>query len=970
MSSLNPQALNMASNWAILLSIATLAAVAIANPRVDRQAKVSTISTYRNCRESEFKCESGRCIPKSWRCDGDTDCEDGDDEVGCSMGNKGDDCGADEYKCQEEDASLKTNRTFMGWRITRPGSLFSNKCIPKKWQCDGEYDCPNKDDEIGCQSVECQTDQFKCPGYQGHLESCIPRSWICDGQSDCIDMSDEKNCTLTEKKCEESEFRCLDNKKCIFNSWKCDGDQDCDDGSDELNCDPKATCNPKDHFMCKTVSFCVPHEWKCDGEADCADQSDELDCPTIKTSRNVTCHPDEFRCANGVQCISQRWRCDGDFDCTDHSDELGCVHKCTENQKQCKNGVCLDKNRFCDGYDDCTDGSDEFGCPTIPPPTNIAYACDQATEYTCNTTTPIRCIKYTDLCRNEAAMNDCPRSVCSKDIAVCDPKDASCYCRSGKNNAKVCYCLNGFELKNGQCVDINECEVVGSCDQICTNTIGSFKCDCHPGYKLYGVKGAQVPTKCRANGQDPLLLLSNRAAIRRYDLITNKYHPLVEQLESAVAMDYWHQKNTVIWSDVAKEKIMMCQVENKTFFGDSDVKDCLSRPDSVLVGTDIQTPDGLAVDWIHGLLFWTDTGLDRISVLDLVSRKRKVIIDQGLDEPRAIAVDPSAGLIFWTDWGNHARIERAGMNGEDRMEVLTGSTVRWPNGLALDILEQRIYWADAKVKMISSSDYYGKNVRTVLHSHTHLRHPFSLTVFEERLYWTDWDQEGVLTVNKFRGDDVTTLLKGVAGPMTVRVYHEQAQPSHPNKCMENNCAQMCLPRAHVIATNTKDEKKIVGLPYQCVCESGFKIDPEQVHQCVALESAVDELVGVKGGNFSMMFMMFILVVAAVGIVGYMWKGKRSKHFSALQFDNPIYRRTVEDPDTVDIGGGDNTLGAIPNNAHQISNPPSQLVLNSATEPLNTENLNARPDFYHPNNYAYDQENGALFNQQQNQNERL
>lgn len=45
-------------------------------------------------------------------------------------------------------------------------------------------------------------------------------------------------------------------------------------------------------------------------------------------------------------------------------------------------------------------------------------------------------------------------------------------------------------------------------------------------------------------GDDPLLLLSNRAAIRQYDLYTNKYHPLINKLESAVALDYWY-KNQV-----------------------------------------------------------------------------------------------------------------------------------------------------------------------------------------------------------------------------------------------------------------------------------------------------------------------------------------------------------------------------------------------------------------------------------------
>jgi hypothetical protein len=58
--------------------------------------------------------------------------------------------------------------------------------------------------------------------------------------------------------------------------------------------------------------------------------------------------------------------------------------------------------------------------------------------------------------------------------------------------------------------------------------------------------------------------------------------------------------------------------------------------------------------------------LFQISVMHLETRLRMTLIDKNLDEPRAIAVDPSAGLIFWTDWGAEARIERAGMNGDNR----------------------------------------------------------------------------------------------------------------------------------------------------------------------------------------------------------------------------------------------------------------------------------------------------------------
>lgn len=62
-----------------------------------------------------------------------------------------------------------------------------------------------------------------------------------------------------------------------------------------------------------------------------------------------------------------------------------------------------------------------------------------------------------------------------------------------------------------------------------------------------------------------------------------------------------------------------------------------------LVKRDISTPDGLALDWVHKNLYWTDTGNNRIEVLSVRDPDnfwRKVVVNTNLDEPRAIVVDP------------------------------------------------------------------------------------------------------------------------------------------------------------------------------------------------------------------------------------------------------------------------------------------------------------------------------------------
>lgn len=40
-----------------------------------------------------------------------------------------------------------------------------------------------------------------------------------------------------------------------------------------------------------------------------------------------------------------------------------------------------------------------------------------------------------------------------------------------------CDCYKGYKLidEAGKCEDINECSILGSCSQNCTNTIGHFK---------------------------------------------------------------------------------------------------------------------------------------------------------------------------------------------------------------------------------------------------------------------------------------------------------------------------------------------------------------------------------------------------------------------------------------------------------------------------------------------------------------
>lgn len=74
---------------------------------------------------------------------------------------------------------------------------------------------------------------------------------------------------------------------------------------------------------------------------------------------------------------------------------------------------------------------------------------------------------------------------CENDVNECDTGEHQCglkiHCKNTFGSYH-CECSTGYELnKQGQCVDINECNIVGKCDPNfarCINTQGSYDCQC------------------------------------------------------------------------------------------------------------------------------------------------------------------------------------------------------------------------------------------------------------------------------------------------------------------------------------------------------------------------------------------------------------------------------------------------------------------------------------------------------------
>ena len=131
--------------------------------------------------------------------------------------------------------------------------------------------------------------------------------------------------------------------------------------------------------------------------------------------------------------------------------------------------------------------------------------------------------------------------------------------------------------------------------------------------------------------------------------------------------------------------------------------------------------------------------------------------------------------MYWTDWGTPGKIERASMDGTSR-EVLHSTNLTWPNALTLDYDNQILYWMDAWLDKLESSNADGSNRRLL--STTRIYHPFGITFYQNRVYWTDWTLNSVLSAPISHPTQVSVVMRGlVLDPMGISVVSVDRQPA-------------------------------------------------------------------------------------------------------------------------------------------------------------------------------------------------
>uniref|UniRef100_A0A9J8B4V1 Si:dkey-88l16.3 n=1 Tax=Cyprinus carpio carpio TaxID=630221 RepID=A0A9J8B4V1_CYPCA len=762
---------------------------------------------------SVFCHETSKCISQSQLCDGKTDCPSGADEQFCiySCPDPGQFLCKDRRKCVERalvcDGQPHCTDGSDEKQCPTCALLCDQKrvCLTSQQICDRKQDCRDGSDEKNCYTgrvVASAALPLKCPlGSKpcSDGKECVLYSHVCDGEKDCKDGSDERNC---ERKCKKGQFQCAHGRKCIDMRLVCDGTPQCQDRSDEINC---MKLSEECRHPCDNKARCVPETFLCDGEKDCADGTDEANCVV------EPCSSDRFQCSNG-QCVALALRCDGYADCRDHSDEKGCPQPphCPVEQRCPHTHECLLKEWLCDGDQDCTDGSDERNCKVTPLKCGeFQWSCASKTQCIAMTW---RCDGVKD-CKDESDESACgqvkcpthlfqcgsgecvdPDLVCNKASDCADgsdegvgclknncssPSRPSCqhYCINTPHGAR-CGCKTGFRLQSDglTCNDIDECKEIQptACSHKCLNTLGSYLCRCNPEFIL-----EPDGHSCKT-AEEPSLLISEQYELLNLGLRSSSIQALIAPGRKAIfSLDYDRREQRVYWVSLEEESIKYA------FHG---IKDNIG---TIVKGV---KSDSIAIDWMGRNLYWVDGVAGQILAVRLASSVVKaqnyiIVVEEDLHQPRSLVLLPQKGIMFWSETGGQAQIERSGMDGSDRKVVVSRGLER-PVSVTVDILTDRLYWTDDKLRCIGSATLDGENIRFLQLSE--MPSLFSVAVFNDMVYWSDTHRRSIQGANKLTGKNRKVLLKRPGQPFDLKVVHPLLQPNVSGPCEKLRCSHVCL----------------------------------------------------------------------------------------------------------------------------------------------------------------------------------
>ncbi|KAG8184430.1 hypothetical protein JTE90_026349 [Oedothorax gibbosus] len=383
-----------------------------------------------------------------------------------------------------------------------------------------------------------------------------------------------------------------------------------------------------------------------------------------------------------------------------------------------------------------------------------------------------------------------------------------------------------------------------------------------------------------------------------------------------------HRDSAVITRIPVRPRVIDYHVKKKLLFwtdyGDNINKaplwEARARP-SVL--RDLSGSFGLAVDWLHDLLYWTDRKDKQVKVAMLDGTLATTVLKEEGIEPFAVVLNPAEGTMFWSDHGTIRKIERCNMDGSDR-KVIVKDDIHMPESLAIDLGSRRIFWVDTHIdkNYLSSSKFDGNRRRNLL---TGLKRPISVDVYGHYVYFVTFDSghQAVYQASKEDGSGIKKVLDGEIKLRSLKIFDPSKQSEGFNVCGNNNggCSHLCLPTsAHTFSCACPNTLLKRSDNITCMDSNGFPVTtprsttyststhlPVKDFQ-INVSSSTEEnenqnsdATGASSGTHATLaiIMASLALIAMVGMLLY-FRMFLLKNVAITDMANPVYNKNAEE----------------------------------------------------------------------------
>lgn len=93
-----------------------------------------------------------------------------------------------------------------------------------------------------------------------------------------------------------------------------------------------------------------------------------------------------------------------------------------------------------------------------------------------------------------------------------------------------------------------------------------------------------------------------------------------------------------------------------------------------------------------------------------------------------------------------------------------------------------------------------------------IMHPYAIAIFEDKLYWSDFQTRSIESCNKFTGKEHHTIVRAQHELIIygIHIFHPATHQRLDNPCSLAFCSDLCLLRGNVGYTCACPENKILS----------------------------------------------------------------------------------------------------------------------------------------------------------------